>query len=405
MNNKKEKIGSVYYDKKDKKWRCIYYVYGKDSISEVRKTKSFQTEKEAKEFLTSIQYQKGNDLFIQDNGIKLSKLMREIAKRKLDMNLIGERTYTRIDGTIRTIEKSELANKNILDIKTNDIQEYLGSLKDYSNSSIKKIKEQFSQAFREAINKGYINKDPMYGVILPKSKKPPREVRALTIEEQQDLTNYLLNIPTSDEPNKLIYLIQMYLGLRIGEVLALKSTDINLHKNLIAVNKTLTTDINKKIIVKPIPKSVAGIREIPIPAFIRDEVINQMKRATGNKDNLLFLNSKGEFLRPNTVNNNLKKLLKKMGITGITNHSLRHTYATRCIEAGMRSVALQRLMGHSDVTITLNTYTSVFDKYKEAELEKVNNYYMNNEIVNVNNLLNQNKKLLNDKGEYENEER
>ncbi len=398
------KNGSVFFDKKSKKWRCAYYIFDKYTMKEKRKYKSFLTEKEAKNFLTNVQYQKGNDLFIQDNGIQLSKLMREIAKRKLDMNLIGERTYTRIDGTIRTIEKSELASKNILDIKTNDIQEYLGSLTNYSNSCIKKIKEQFSQAFREAINKGYITKDPMYGVILPKSRKLPREVRALTIEEQQDLTNYLLNVPISDEHNKLIYLIQMYLGLRIGETLALKSTDINLHKNLISVNKTLSTDINRKIILKPLTKSIAGIRNVPIPAFIRDEIINQMKRATGNKDNLLFLNSKGNFLRPNTVNNHLKKILKKMGITGITNHSLRHTYATRCIEAGMRAVALQRLMGHTDVSITLNTYTSVFDKYKEAELEKVNNYYMNNEIV-VDNLLSENKKLLNDKEEHENEER
>ena len=75
-------------------------------------------------------------------------------------------------------------------------------------------------------------------------------------------------------------------------------------------------------------------------------------------------------------------------------HSLRHTYGTRCIEAGMRAVALQRLMGHSDVAITLNTYTSVFNKYKETELEKVNNYYMNNDIVSADNLLTENSNLI-----------
>ena len=90
-----------------------------------------------------------------------------------------------------------------------------------------------------------------------------------------------------------------------------------------------------------------------------------------------------------------------MDITDITSHSLRHTYGTRCIEAGMRAVALQRLMGHTDVAITLNTYTSVFNKYKETELEKVNNYYMNNEIVNVDNLLNENTKLLTNSQEHE----
>lgn len=60
----------------------------------------------------------------------------------------------------------------------------------------------------------------------------------------------------------------------------------------------------------------------------------------------------------------------------------------------MRAVALQRLMGHTDISVTLNTYTSVFNKYKEAELEKVNNYYMNNEIVSANNLLAENDNLI-----------
>ena len=77
-----------------------------------------------------------------------------------------------------------------------------------------------------------------------------------------------------------------------------------------------------------------------------------------------------------------KKILKELfNITDISTHSLRHTYGTRCIEAGMSAVALQRLMGHNDVSVTLNTYTSVFNKYKESELEKVNNYYLNNNLI------------------------
>ena len=61
-NNKKDKIGSIYFDNNCKKWRCLYYITDKDTLVEIRKSKSFSTEQEAKEFLTSIQYQKGNDL-------------------------------------------------------------------------------------------------------------------------------------------------------------------------------------------------------------------------------------------------------------------------------------------------------------------------------------------------------
>ncbi len=157
--------------------------------------------------------------------------------------------------------------------------------------------------------------------------------------------------------------------------------------------------------MKHLPKTYGGIRDIPIPQFIRNEIINQMILAEKHKDKLLFVSSKDDYVRPNTANSRLKALLSKMGITGISSHSLRHTYGTRCIEVGMRAVALQRLMGHTDVSITLNTYTSVFNKYKESELEKVNNYYINNDIVNAENLLNENLKLLDNTVENEIEER
>ncbi len=401
MSTKKEKIGSIYYDKKDKKWKCTYYILDKESMTEKRKYKSFPTEQEAKDFLTSIQYQKGNELFIKNNGIPLNQLMREIAEKKLDLNLIGERTYTRLLGTINTIEKASISKKNINEITSNEIQAYLNTLKNYSNSTIKKIKEQFTQAFNESINKGYIIHNPMNDVIRPKSNKKNRTVRALEVEEQQKLTNYLMSTSITNEPYKVIYLIEMYLGLRIGETLALRSTDINLQKNLISVDKTLTTDKNHKIIMKYLPKTYGGIRQVPIPSFIRNEIISQMILAKNNKDNQLFLDQKGNYVRPNSANRKLKELLEKMGITGITSHSLRHTYGTRCIEAGMRAVALQRLMGHTDVAITLNTYTSVFNKYKEAELQKVNDYYINNEIINVDNLLNENSNLLSNTQEKE----
>ena len=386
MGNKKEKIGSIYYDKKDKKFRCIYYVLDKETLKEVRKNKSFFTEEEAKDFLVSIQCQKGNELFIKNNGIPLNQLMRANAKRKLDMNFIRERQYSRIINSIKKIEEAPLSKKNIEEIESDEIQEYLNTLQDYSDSTIKKVMEQFTQAYRYALNKGYITKNPMFDVIRPKSKKPVKIIRALELEEQKIFTDYLMQIPLADEPFKVAYLIEMYLGLRIGEVLALRSTDIDLRKNIIHVNKTLTTDENYKVIMGILPKTYAGIREVPIPDFIRNDIINQMRLAEKNKDKQLFVDSIGGYMDPTNANRLLKKSLSKLGIYDVSTHSLRHTYGTRCIEAGMRAVALQRLMGHKDISVTLNTYTSVFNKYKEAELEKVNNYYLNNDMFQNSNI-------------------
>ncbi len=320
------KTGSIYYDKNAKKFRCIYYVKEKNNLEEKRKTKSFNTEEEAKEFFKTIQCQKGNEIYIKNNGIPLNQLMRALAKRKLDMNVVKETQYNRILASIKKLEKEPFTKKNIEDITSEEIQSYLNSIKHYSQSTISKEKEQFAQAYKYALNKGYILQNPMIEVIEPKSEKPPKNVRALEIEEQQMLTNYLMNIPIENEPYKVAYLLQMYLGLRIGEALGLKTSDINLQKELIHISRTLTYDRKNKLIMGEFPKSFAGIRDIPIPKFIREEIINQMRLAENNKENLLFVNSRGGYADPKNANKYLRSTLKKVNINDITTHSLRHTY-------------------------------------------------------------------------------
>lgn len=174
------------------------------------------------------------------------------------------------------------------------------------------------------------------------------------------------------------------MGLRIGETLALTSNDINLKDGYIKVTRTLTKDKNFNTVMNNRAKTFAGRRKLPIPDIIKNELKEQLKIAKSNRDNLLFL-CDGEYVRPNSV---LKRIFRtQLGLSdkNISTHALRHTYATRCIEAGMNAVVLQRLMGHTDVKITLNTYTSVFNDFKESELNKVNKY-INNKIVNNKNI-------------------
>ena len=374
--------GSIYYIQNRNKWRCVYKIFDPNTSQFIVKTKQFRSEQEAKDFFATLQYQKGNSLYIRHNGIPVIELIKSILERKLDTGVIAERTYARTKETIKAMEKCDLLKKNIDEVSTDELQMYLNSLRHYSQNTIKKYIDQLNQAFKYAQNKGYIIQNPMFDIIKPKSNKKKKDVRALEIEEQQMLTDYLLNVPIQDEPNKNIFLLQMFMGLRIGEALALQTSDINLHKNIITISKTLTTDKNRKVIMGDTTKTYAGQRQIPIPDSLLDTVKNQMRLAENHKDKLLFVDKNNYYLSPRNANTLLQKIAKRLGIENISSHSLRHTYGTRCIESGMRAVTVQRLMGHTDISITLNTYTSILNKFKEQELEKVNEYYLNNDILN-----------------------
>ena len=381
--------GSIYYNKDRKNWTVSMPMFDLSLGIERRVRKSFPTQELARQYLDEILLQKNNSVFIENNGIPLGKLLKMLLNKKLDSNLITDRAYARTMDTIRIIEKCYLGEKNINEISTEEIQAFLNSLTDkYSNSSIQKIYFQFKNAFEYCLHKGYIHQDPMYEVIRPKSHKEDKIFRALNVEEQKLLTDYLLDTNIYDTPYRNVFLIQLYMGLRVGEALALTNNDINLQKRLLTVNKTLTTDKNDKICMGKTTKTYAGKRELPIPDFILPYIVEQMKVGKNNPNQMLFLTPQEGLVLHSTINRKLKAIAKQIGIdTNISSHCLRHTYGTRCIESGMRAVALQRLMGHTDINITLNTYTTIFNKYKEEELKKVNAYYLNNDFFDETKLL------------------
>ena len=106
-------------------------------------------------------------------------------------------------------------------------------------------------------------------------------------------------------------------------------------------------------------KTYAGKRTLPIPDFLYPYIIEQMKIADiqpNNEEKLLFKPYNSKYCRRSTINNELQKVLKKeFNIDGISSHFLRHTYGTRYIESGMAPVVVQRLMGHKNIVVTLNT--------------------------------------------------
>ena len=376
--------GSVYFRSDRNKWIAQYYDVDPVTLESIKKRKSFDTKKEAKDYLKDTMYQNQNEVYIEKHGITLKDLMTTILDNKYNSNMISEAQYERVQRTQKWIFKSDLVNKDIEDITPDELQSFVNEYKDLSDSSIKKIFEQLNQAYRYAFDRGYIGRNPMAQVLRPKSNKQEKLVRAMTLDEENQFINYLQTKTIEECPYKNEYLIQLFMGLRIGECLALSHGDIDLEHRKVYVHKTLTRDVRGQTILSNAPKTQAGNRYLPIQDVLYPYIVEQMRYRNiqeDNEDKLLFKPPHNKYTTAENVNRALGKILDELGIEHMASHSLRHTYATRAIEAGVTPVVLQKLMGHTDVSITLNTYTSVLDRYKETELEKVNQYYMNNNLL------------------------
>lgn len=329
--------GTIYFNKQRKNWIAQHYEYDVKKGKIARKTKSFKTEDEAKKYLDTVMYQKENPLYIEHNGIPICEILKSNLRLKLETNQISPTQYSRVLKTINVLEKTSFGNKNIDTITADELQAYLNSLKHLSNSMIEKAHQQLNQAFKTAMNRGYIMQNPMINVIRPKSNKEDKVVRALTVEEQQNFTNWLLNKPVNEFKYRNVFLIQMYMGLRVGEALALATHDVDLQNKKLNVHRTLTTDENGNFIMGNKTKTYAGKRLLPIPDFLIPYFMEQMKISQiqeNNEEKLLFKPKNGKYVRRPNVNTELQRILKKeFGITDISTHSLRHTFGTRCIES------------------------------------------------------------------------
>ena len=297
--------GYVFFNKQRKKWNAQYRDYDINTGTLKLKTKSFKTKEEAKKYLSTIMYQKENPIYVEHHGIPLCELMRANLKFKLDTNLITATQFSRVSTTIGALEKLPIGNKKIDEITSTEIQTYLNSISNLSNSSIKKIYGQFVQAFKTAMNKGYIMKNPMNTVIRPISQKQDKKVRALTLDEQQAFTDYLLTKDIKQCKYKNVFLIQMYMGLRVGEALALTMNDVDLKNKKINIHRTLTTDENNETIMENKTKTYAGMRVVPIPEVIYPYVIEQMNIANtqyNNDEKLLFKPLNHNYTKRTNVN-------------------------------------------------------------------------------------------------------
>lgn len=371
--------GSLYRSEKLNCW--IYQYYDTSGKRQTMRQKKNETTKDFKIRVTQVKNSLNTGTYIEKNSKTLGEILEEILDYKFTTNKIGERTYNRTKDTINLIKKSEI---NIYDMPIQKItKEHLKSLfrdiTKYSNSTIDKIFQLTHKAFKKALSKKLILDDPFIDedeIFKPKSIKADKTIEALTINEHKKLLR-VLQTSEKDSYYKNIILLQLYTGMRIGEVLALnRSTDLNFETETISVTKTVTKDMNNKLIIsnktKTFDKNKNANRILKMNSSIV-KILKEQLLTPANVDNLLFYNN--GIVSSINVNDYLYRINAKYNICKhLSSHVFRHTYATRCIESGMSAKVLQKKLGHANISTTLDTYASVFSKFENTEDEKYNSY-------------------------------
>lgn len=199
-----------------------------------------------------------------------------------------------------------------------------------------------------------------------------KELCILSLATQRKLeAGLVLNL----DPIKTGVLISLHTGLRIGEVCALSWDDVDLQTKVIHVRHTvarvradnIASSHTTKLILDS-PKTNASTRDIPISSALLPILQQANKRAVSN----FVASERDGFVSPRTFEYRYHCLLKQLGIAPVNYHTLRHTFATRCIEAGVDVKSLSEMLGHSNVGVTLNTYVHSSMEMKRSQLEKLN---------------------------------
>lgn len=249
-----------------------------------------------------------------------------------------------------------------------------------SPKTLKNIYNIIHKALEQAYKNELISKNVSKLIFPPKQNK--NEVIVLSVQEQERLQKKCL-----EHRLGIGIILALYTGLRIGELLGLQWSDINLQNKILHVRRTLNRltvhdDPNKKTdIIIGEPKTAKGKREIPlqdflIPLLIKFKKQQQEERLlAGNiyiNEDFFICNTCGKHIEPRTYQDLFKKILLEAEITSINFHALRHTFATRALENNFDIKVLADILGHADASTTLNKYAHALPDHKRNSMDKLN---------------------------------
>ncbi len=309
-------------------------------------------------------------LFLKNNKYSYSQLLNEwLSSKKKD---IKEQSYIKYKNIVESYIVPIIGDYNLKILNENQITNFFNNDK-IINLSLS-TKRTIIYIIKNSIEFGVENKiiKPLNNLDI-KIKKPKSKIIYLTKSEQERLEQYLKR---QNDIKSIGILICLYTGIRLGEICGLKWEDIDFYNKSLSINRTVqrikNNDINattktKKIISSP--KSDASKRVIPLPSFL----IELLRKYRSCPDYFVLTND--TFFKDTRVYEKyFENILRKNDLRLLNFHTLRHTFATRCIESGMDIKTLSEILGHSSYHITLEIYVHSTIDQKRSCIDNLVNY-------------------------------
>lgn len=352
-----------------------------------RKTISGKTRQDVKNKLEKVITELNTDTYVDKSKITFRTIAKEFIENGYKMNKLKESSYRRKLLTLNEISTHYIADMELQKITENDLKDFLIYITKYSNSVIAKIYGIVNQTFKIAVRRNILRYnflDDQIEFSIPYSSIKDKKIKAFTIEEQQQFIKALKE--DTKYRYKYQFLIAIFTGMRMGEINALDVNDIDFKNKIIHIRRTITRGLDERAMIGTYTKTINGTRDIIMDNHV-ENILKEYLSSSYYQENdfhLLFCNSKKECISTDTTNMMFKYICEKYNIGdgfNLHQHMLRHTFATRCIESGMPASVLAKIMGHANVSTTLNVYCDVFDKFKQTHIDLSYNYLKENGLT------------------------
>ncbi|MBP1047941.1 site-specific integrase [Enterococcus sp. BWM-S5] len=225
--------------------------------------------------------------------------------------------------------------------------------KQLSASSIRTVFQIVKSCLKEAEKRRLIESCVLEDIQLPKVNK--RKVQTLSLDERQLITKL-----AEKDSYGFPIILSLETGLRIGEIAGLKWEDIDFSSKTLTVSRTLqrvqtfSSEGKKTILLEGSPKTQMSQRELPLSK----KMIRCLRKRKKESDSEYVVSVQGKPMEPRTISNHFKRIIANTPLLSISFHSLRHSFATRCLECGISVAAISSLLGHTSVKLTLDIYTN-----------------------------------------------